>query len=156
MPLVYLAGPITGRTAVGAKEWRAHAAEALGKRGVHAISPLRGKDYLNAQVEADGKYKRLYDIHPMSTPHGITMRDRWDSARCDVVLAYIPADASISIGTIMEIAWASISGRYVVGVLEGGMDNPHWHAMLVDSCSLVLNNLEEALSLIPVILGVDA
>lgn len=150
---VYLAGPISGQTLAGANNWRTIAQEYLSNKGIKAITPLRGKDYLNSLVEADGTYKTQYSEHPMSTPHGITCRDRWDSTRCDLLFAYFPDGLDkVSIGTIMEIAWASMSGVYVLAVIE--KDSIHDHGMLTESCSLVLHDFDQALKLIPVILGV--
>lgn len=156
-PLVYLAGPITGQTLREAKDWRALAYDVLEERGIRAVDPLRGKEFLNSKVEADGVYRNLYDEHPMSAPQGLTNRDRWDAERCDLTLAFFPAGLKqVSIGTVMEIAWASSAGRYVLTVLADQENNPHEHAMLMQASSLVLGNLLEALELIPVILGVEA
>lgn len=151
-PLVYLAGPISGQTIEGALDWRERARTYLLPHQIATLNPLRGKDYLNSIVK-DGVYSTSYAEHPMSTPHGITMRDRWDATRCDLLLAYFhPTLNKVSIGTVMEIAWASQAGRYVLAVMEPG--DVHDHGMLTDSCSLVLRDLDEALHLIPTILGV--
>ena len=151
---VYLAGPITGQTLDGANNWRKMATNRLNAHGIEALDPLRGKEYLNARVEEDGKYHQLYDEHPMSTAHGITHRDRWDATRSDLLLAYFPEDAElVSIGTCMEIAWANGAQRYVLTVIEGSDNNIHWHAMIREASSLVLDDLDHALSLVPVILG---
>jgi hypothetical protein len=151
-PLVYLAGPISGQNLAGALDWRERARCYLLPHQIATLNPLRGKDYLNSIVK-DGVYSTSYADHPMSTPHGITMRDRWDAVRCDLLLAYFPPLLTkVSIGTVMEVAWASQAGRYVLAVMEPG--EVHDHGMLTDSCSLVLRDLDEALHLIPTILGV--
>ncbi|MGH7534767.1 MAG: nucleoside 2-deoxyribosyltransferase [Gemmatimonadales bacterium] len=150
--LVYLAGPITGQSLAGANDWRAAAAEYLAEHGVNAITPLRGKDYLNTIVGADGTYGMEYEVHPMSAAHGITARDRWDCQRSDLVLVnLLPAGDRVSIGTVMEVAWADAARKYVLVVMEPG--GVHDHAMLREAASLVLPDLEEALHLVPVILG---
>lgn len=150
--LVYLAGPITGMSLAGANGWRQTAKEYLAAFGISALDPLRGKDYLNSIVGKYGVYAKEYSTHPMSTAHGITHRDRWDATRCDLMFVYFPKKvATVSIGTVMEIAWASLSGVYILAVMDE--ENIHNHGMLTESCSLVLPSFEEALELIPVILG---
>lgn len=151
-PLVYLAGPITGQSLTGANDWRTEATAYLKDFGITAISPLRGKEYLNSIVGADGTYGMEYAAHPMSTQHGITLRDRWDCRRADMVFVNLhPAPDKVSIGTVLEIAWADAAGKYILVVMEPG--SAHDHAMLREAASLVLEDFDEALHLVPVILG---
>ena len=155
MYTVYLAGPITGQSLAGANDWRTEAAAYLADFGINAITPLRGKEYLNSIVGPDGTYGVSYSVHPMSGPHGITMRDRWDCQRSDLVFVnLLPAPDKVSIGTVMEVAWANAASKYVLVVIGGG--NVHDHAMLREAASLVLPDFYEALHLVPTILGVHA
>ena len=150
---MYLAGPITGQTLDGANDWRTTAADYLGDFGINAITPLRGKDYLNSIVGPSGTYDVSYSVHPMSGPHGIVARDRWDCQRADLVFVNLhPAPGRVSIGTCMEVAWADAAGVYCLVTMQEG--NVHQHAMLVEAASLVILDFDEALQLVPVILGV--
>lgn len=151
--LVYLAGPITGQTLAGANDWRTVAKEYLADHGINAVSPLRGKDYLNSLVGVDGAYGMEYKEHPMSTAHGITARDWWDCRRADMVFVnLLLAGEKVSIGTVMEVAWAHAAGRYVLVVMEQG--SVHDYAMLREAANLVIPDFDEALHLVPTILGV--
>ena len=154
MDKVYLAGPITGQTLEGAKDWRKTAKDYLASRNILGLTPLRGKDYLNAIVEADGTYESSFsDVHPLSTRHSIWARDKWDAQRCNLLFAYFPKGKRVSIGTCMEIALACEAGVYVLTVMEDGENNPHCHGMILEASSIVLEDFEEGLQLIPVILG---
>lgn len=160
---VYLAGPISITTWKGATEWREHAIEYLAKYSIAGINPLRGKDYLKAVVgrkkfenafdKSEGVYKGCTDIniHPLSTAHGITKRDRWDVMRSDLVLVNLMGTKQVSIGTVMEIAWADAAGKYILIAMEN--DNIHQHGMVIQSASLIMPTYEKALELVPVILA---
>lgn len=152
---VYLAGPITGQTLEGAKDWRAIAREYLAAFGVHTYDPLRGKAYLNSIIGENGTYGDQYDtVHPMSSGHGITHRDRWDVRRADLVFVnLVPAPEKVSIGTVMEIAWADAAGVYTLVAMEEA--NIHRHGMLENTASLVIPSFEDALKLVPTILGIE-
>ena len=152
LPTVYLAGPITGETIAGANDWRQVIAEDLADIGIRALNPLRGKDYLHALI-GDGIYDRTYpDDHPMSAGHGIYRRDSWDVRRCDMLLVNFVGATQVSIGTVMEIAWAEAAGKYVLVAMEA--DNVHQYPMIIEAASLIVPTLKEALALVPVMLGV--
>ena len=151
LPTVYLAGPITGKTVAGANDWR-HAAATQLADVVWTLDPLRGKDYLHALI-GDGIYDRTYpDDHPMSAGHGIYRRDSWDVRRCDMLLVNFVGATQVSIGTVMEIAWAEAAGKYVLVAMEA--DNVHQYPMIIEAASLIVPTLKEALALVPVMLGV--
>jgi hypothetical protein len=69
---------------------------------VKCLSPLRGKEFLKQERELKGSYA----MYPLSTDKGITFRDHWHVKRCDLVLANLAGATRVSIGTVMEIAWA--------------------------------------------------
>jgi len=149
-----LAGAITGQSLDGANDWRTEATAYLADFGITAISPLRGKEYLHPVVVADGAYRQHYTAHPMSAPHGIHRRDKWDCQRADLVFVnLLTAPEKVSIGTVLELAWAEAAGRYSLVVLHD-RGNVHDHPMLWESASLVMADFREALELIPTILGV--
>lgn len=144
---VYLAGPITGQTWSGAHDWRAMVGEQLIGRGIEFLDPLRGKGFLKDLVLEDDKFMDRYPReHPLTTGHSIMHRDMWDVSRCDVVFANFLEAERVSIGTVMEIAWARTFGKYTIMVIE--KDTVHDHGMLTEAASVVLPTLEDALDIL--------
>lgn len=154
MKLVYLAGPITGLTFGECTDWRQYAVAELAKEGITGLSPMRGKEYLEAiskdiPLTADGdKYKI---ISPLSTNRGIIARDRWDATRCDILLVNMLDAKMVSIGTVMEIAWADAVRTPIV--LVSDEDDIHWkHGMIKEAVGFHVSTLEAGLDLVKAIL----
>ena len=86
----------------------------------------------------------------MSSITGINVRDFNDVKTADALLVnFLDSNDKISIGTIMEIAWARAFQIPIVIVMEE--NNPHNHGMLTFG-NLVVNTLEEGIELIIMIL----
>jgi nucleoside 2-deoxyribosyltransferase len=150
---VYLAGPISGIDFEEGEGWRQEAINYLTPRDIDCFSPLRKKNYLKDQGHLTG----TFEDWPLSTQRGIYARDRFDCHRVDVVLAnlldsgaYDNGTQRVSIGTVMEIAWAAQNNTPVVLIMEDG--NIHRHPMLLEACPFVVDNLAEALDLTEAIL----
>jgi nucleoside 2-deoxyribosyltransferase len=159
---VYLAGPITGLSYGEATDWRSQARDYLGRSGIKAVSPLRAKVYLRdmnniADSYTDDEINTLAAdkaaLTNMSTPRGITSRDRFDCLNCSVILAnLLGANERVSIGTVMEIAWAD-SHRIPAVVIMEKEGNPHDHAMVNECTAFRVASLEEGLEVVRAILG---
>lgn len=135
---VYLAGPITGLTYDGAQDWREKFASKVNSDKIECLTPLRGKAYLkDAGVLHSGTYDGA-----LTTGKGITRRDFFDCTRASVVLVNLKDAAKVSIGTVMEIAWAFQKQIPVVLVMEPG--NVHTHIMIEEAATYTVKNLEEA------------
>lgn len=148
--LLYCAGPITGHDFSKANDWRDYVASKLKAKTKNSfpivvLSPLRGKDYLKNEKEL----KDAYEEHPLSSQKGIAIRDFYDVKRADMVLANFLGAQKISIGTIMEIAWAYAWRIPIVVIMEE--NNPHNHAMIRE-IALVVSNLDEAIEIVKRIL----
>lgn len=139
--LCYLAGPITGLTFEEADDWRDIAASRLAEHGIIALSPLRGKDYLRGIGRLLDQY---HELNVLSSQKGIVTRDRWDCMRADVVLVNFAGTNHISIGTVMECAWADAARVPIVMVLP--RDNIHNHAMLREVAGFLVETLDEAIA----------
>lgn len=139
----YLAGPISGLTLEQASEWREFARSRF-PEWLKGVSPLRGKSYLK-EIVGSGTLKDHYTNKILSTPRGITVRDRYDATHCDAMLVNFLGSSRISIGTVMEIAWADANRIPVVVCME--KDNPHYHSMICE-CVLTTDNLNEGIDLI--------
>ncbi len=142
MTKVYLAGPITGCTYGTCTNWRIGVRTRLALFGIDALDPMRGKDYLAKEKSVGNDY-----AHPLSCPRGIMTRDHWDCTRCDMLLVNLLGAKTVSIGTVMEIAWAWDNGVHVVCVIEES-GNPHDHAMIREAIGFRVTTVEEAVNII--------
>jgi nucleoside 2-deoxyribosyltransferase len=143
--LVYLAGPISGLNYEGATDWREYAKSELKQFGIKVLSPLRNQGHLKSIPvfsNEGGETARLKSS--MSVPRGLTTRDRWDAMRCDVLLVNLLGAKSVSIGTVMEIAWADAQRTPIVVAIED-QGNPHEHAMINESIGFRVSTLWDAI-----------
>ena len=148
--LVYMAGAITGLTYDGAEDWRAFAKANLAEHGIKAVSPLRGKDYLRGIPVLTADCAGYGELNCMSSPRGIMTRDRFDATRCDILLVNLLGAERVSIGTVMEIAWADAVRTPVVLAMEP-TGNIHEHAMISEAVGFRVSTLPDALHIIKAI-----
>lgn len=153
-PSVYLAGPITGLSWEQITEWRKQVTAALAP-DIDCFSPLRGKEYLAQETSV----KDQYDKYIMSTQRGILIRDHYDATRRSLLFVNLLNTVKVSIGTVMEIAWAHEARVPIVLCMTStttkqsetnpiGIDiikNPHDHAMIREACPLHVTTLEEGI-----------
>lgn len=145
---VYLAGPITGCTYGECTNWRdgvKQHLEDVSNGHIVGYSPLRSKEYLKDE-------KKILDFYPdtfsvMSTQRGIYTRDRFDVKSSDLVLVNMIGAQIVSIGTVMEVAWADAWDIPIVYVTEKDVKNIHDHSMMREACPFTVHSLEEAVLL---------
>lgn len=145
-PSVYLAGPITGLTYDEGQDWRTYAQNWLDNEGIDGFSPLRAKGYLKSlgALDSGGTPDSAYwGLNELSSPSGITTRDRFDCMGRDLVLANLLGAERISVGTCIELGWADASRTPLVVVMEEG--NVHTHAMVEAVAGFIVPTLDEAL-----------
>ena len=154
MKTVYLAGPIAGLGYSEAVDWRVGAINALLGWNIKGLSPMRAKEYLK-DVERDVGFSATCEeyghLSPLSSPRGIMTRDRFDATRCDVLLVNLLGAQKVSVGTLMEIAWADLCRTPIVAVMEAG--NVHEHAMVNEAIGFRCESLDEALHVVRSILA---
>lgn len=136
-PRVYLCGPITGLSYCDSTDWRDYAICRLGENGMEGVSPLRGKEYLAGLSTISGHGRDYAHLGPLSTPRGVMTRDRFDATHCDAVLANLLYATHVSIGSVMELAWADAHRIPIVAVMGDAtpiVDVAHrgWLAALID------------------------
>jgi nucleoside 2-deoxyribosyltransferase len=147
---VYLAGPIAGLDYAGATDWRRQVAAELQEDGIEAYSPMRAKEYLR-HIESFAKDCTPYGAgNVLSSNRGITTRDRWDATRCDLLFVNLLHAKSVSIGTVIEIAWADLLRIPIVCAME--KENPHEHGMILEMIGFRLPTLIEAVDIAKAIL----
>jgi nucleoside 2-deoxyribosyltransferase len=149
-PTVYLAGPIAGLNYAGATEWRDDAIAQLAAAGIKGLSPMRAKNYLKDVQEFSKNCHAEGAVNVLSQPSSIMTRDRFDATRCDVILVNFLGAEKVSIGTVMELAWADLSRIPIVCVMEPG--NIHEHGMVTEAIGIRVTTLEEALEVVKAIL----
>jgi nucleoside 2-deoxyribosyltransferase len=144
---VYLAGPITGLSYEGCTSWREYAKAQLDEAYLVGLDPMRQKDYLLREKIVGDAYDTV-----LSCSRGIMTRDHWDCTRCDVILVNLIGATKVSIGTVMEIAWAWDNDIPVVLCIEKE-GNIHDHAMIREATGFRVNSLEEGLTVVKAILS---
>ncbi|TFG98547.1 hypothetical protein E4H12_05770 [Candidatus Thorarchaeota archaeon] len=138
-PTVYLAGPITGTSYDECADWRDQVKMWLAP-SIVAYSPLRSKQYLRNETNV----KDAYDEFVLSTQRGIYTRDLYDCRTKDLIFVNFLGAQKVSIGTVMEIAWAAAFNKLIVLVMEKE-GNIHEHSMLREACPLRAETLEDGL-----------
>lgn len=143
---VYLCGPITGLSYNGCTDWRQEAIEHLSQFGIQGLSPLRGKEYLKHETEISDSYDHSETslIAAMSGQRGIYARDKFDCERADALIVNMLGAKKVSIGSVMEIAWAAAAKHPIILVMETE-GNIHEHSMLKEACAFRVDNLDDAL-----------
>jgi hypothetical protein len=135
---LFLAGPLTGISYGDALEWRTYVERRL-PPDVIAYSALRGKEY----VANEAVLRDAYPGHLLSTPQGTITRDRFDVSRCDALFVNFLRADRVSIGTIMEMAWADAWRIPIILVMEDG--NIHDHAFVRQVAAFITDDLDEAI-----------
>ncbi|HON21918.1 MAG TPA: hypothetical protein P5345_01715 [Candidatus Paceibacterota bacterium] len=138
--LVYTGGAISGLTYEECVGWRIYVASEMPPH-IHILSPMRGKENLNDGKIINGSYEQ----HPLCSQKGILCRDHYDVCRAHLVLMNFLGAKKLSIGSIMEVAWAYAYRRPLITLMEE--DNPHNHPMVREASNFILIDLDEAIKL---------
>lgn len=126
---VYLAGPITGQTYEGSTSWREEVARALAP-GIVGVSPMRLKEWCKQYGKSiPHHYEGDLDTDTYllsGEPHAIAARDFHDVRICDAIFAYLPMSPyGLSLGTVMELGWASALRKPTVIVTDDEKVSQH-------------------------------
>ena len=151
---VYLAGPITGLTYDRARySWRTIFSDILNVGGfdhIECYSPMRAKDILkDFGVLTAGKG---YPEDAMTSPSGITTRDRSDLKNSDAMVAcFLDSQDRLSGGTFIEYGWADAWRIPIIGI--GFRDDPNLaHLMARDIIGYRVDTLEEGAAILGALL----
>ena len=105
----------------------------------NVLIPMYGKGYLKDEKKLKaGGYQQ-----PLSTNHAIFNRDKWMVKQSDIVFANFLGAKQVSIGSMMELAWANDNDKHIVVVME--KDNPHQHAFVLESATIIYDNIIDAI-----------
>jgi nucleoside 2-deoxyribosyltransferase len=80
-------------------------------------------------------------------------RDRNDTIRSDALLVNLAGADRVSIGTVMEIAWADLKRIPIILVMTH-RDLVHRHSMLLEAAGWVVPTLDEGIETTCMVLGV--
>ncbi len=142
MKKIYLAGPIGGLTYDHACQWRDYATFRFSQYGIAAYSPLRYKQFLR---EHGTLTTQPYTENPLATARGILTRDHWDCMTADLILVNFLGANTISMGTVMEVAFGHAYHKPIVAAMEQG--NIHEHAMVSQAIDFRVDSLEQAVDI---------
>jgi len=145
--IVFLSGPITDCSYVGCTDWRERFEEELTNETTQALSPMRGKTYL----EGLDKIAPDYPGHVMSCQRGIMVRDHFDTKRCTLMVVNLLGADKVSIGTVMEMSWGWDNGVPIICIMEDE-GNPHDHPMIREAIGFRVKTEDEALHVVRTIL----
>ena len=144
---VYLAGPISGLTYDGAQDWRDQVRQELDSSNIETLTPMRGKTFLKEEgVITSAAYENV-----IATSKGVTRRDFFDCTRASCVFVNLLGAKRVSIGTVMEIAWAYQAKIPTVVLMEKG--NIHEHIMIEEACHYVVDSVDKGVALVRFLLN---
>jgi nucleoside 2-deoxyribosyltransferase len=143
---LYLAGPITGLSYGESVGWREYVADQLPEYIV-AVSPMRGKQHLERKKIIHGSYEDTV----LSCRKGITCRDRYSVMSSDAILVNLLGSKIVSIGTVMEIAWADILRKPIILVMEKE-GNIHEHPIIQEVIGFRVSTIDEGISVADAVL----
>jgi nucleoside 2-deoxyribosyltransferase len=147
---VYLAGPISGLDYEGCTDWRDEAIRKLAAVGIVGASPMRAKHALKNVGILPPVTTGIKN--PLATHKGIMSRDHHDTITADALLINLKGATRVSIGTMMELAWAYDHHIPTVVIIEADGSNLHEHGMVDEAIKFRAESLDEALHYIETIL----
>lgn len=108
--------------------------------GYDVLYPMCCKGYL--KNEKDDLQSSGY-VFPPSTDDAIFGRDRFFVQCADIILANFTNARRVSIGSMFELAWASMLGKHIIVVMD--KDNVHQHSFVKKAAHIIFPTYEEAI-----------
>jgi nucleoside 2-deoxyribosyltransferase len=135
---IYLAGGISLLSYKEATEWRDIVAAKLSLDRFDILDPMRQKSYLSSE-------EAIKDSYPNTITAGskaVYRRDKFDVARCDVVLVNLDT-VKQSVGTFVEIGMADALNKLIIIVSSKKITHP-----FLTENSILISNLDDAIEFI--------
>lgn len=141
-PVVYLSGPMAGLTQDQAQNWRSQVKHRL-EPYIECLDPMRGIVIPKGKTLKPhyGQSTAKLDKRVDGSKYALT-RDFLDTKRSDLILVNLLEADKISIGTVMEIAWAYALQIPIVVALPLD-NNVHNHCLINSSISVVVHSLND-------------
>lgn len=141
MKTMYLCGPITGLSTTEARHgWREQIINEL-QGIVECISPLRHYNHLKHVTELSALGNPQ---HVLTSPRGLTTRDRFDTNRSDLLFCNLLNTTRVSIGSVGELFWADAYRIPTIVCMEEE-GNLHDHAMINEITGFRCTSLDEGI-----------
>lgn len=137
---IYIAGSISGKDVSEVFIYFMEYRKLLKSWGYTVLNPMTAKGHLRTEKIFKAKDYR----HPISTNRAIIGRDRWMVGQADIVFVDLADAEHVSIGSVMEIAWAYELRKHIVVVIPE--NNIHQHGMLLQAADIVFEKTEDALN----------
>ena len=136
---VYLAGPISGCSYGECTSWRDKFIKVLDEPSNKCYSPMRAKEFLANKPEI----RDHFPDHLFGSERHIMTRDFDDCTKADVIVANLLGAKIVSIGTVMEIAWAFNRRIPLIAIMEPEK-NLHDHPMIRQAIGFRVDTIEQA------------
>lgn len=138
--VIYLGGPMTGRTLREAMEWRDHTTSILVSHGLRVLSPLRGK---TSSLPMDEPMSSSQSRRASLRDEALLGRDRNDLMEAEIGLFNLLGADVASIGTVGEIILSHEFRKFSIVVMEKG--SIHDHPFIRAAASVVVRTLEDGI-----------
>lgn len=146
---VYLCGPIAGCTYDEARYgWRKKLAELI-KPEIPILSPMRQEGHLAEVVGELGTFAP--DNHAIATQRAIVAKDKLDIRQSSLVVANFLGAERVSIGSVVEIGFASALGKPIVLVIEPE-GNVHDHLFVREMSDVRVSSIRDAADIVNALL----
>ncbi len=137
---IYLAGPISGNSYDDVSGYFTDMTSILVDLGYAVLHPMLGKEVLRTEI----KLKASGYGNPESTNHAILERDKWMVSQSDIVLCNLMMGKDmVSIGSVMELAWACMMNKLTIVVMQ--KDNIHQHAFVIEAADIIYEDIYDAI-----------
>jgi len=119
------------------------------KEWYEIFCPMTGKGFLRNEL----KFKAEGYGTSISTNHAIFERDKWMISQTDIILTDLMDTDHVSIGCVMELAWASLLGKYTIVIME--KENIHNHAFILEAADIIFENYYDAIEYLKKLANVE-
>lgn len=136
---IYCVHPISGESADSVFKYYEDTQQLLTNVGYDVFIPMFGKSNLRTELE----FKSHDYRSPLSTNHAIYGRDKWMVNQSDIIYANFLGAKRVSIGSMFELAWASLLNKQVIIVME--QDNIHRHAFVLEASTIIFETEQQAI-----------
>lgn len=158
-PTIYAAGSMAGLGWDKANNWRRWLANTMFDCTVR--SPMRGKEALQTlrSIPLTGQDEGVEEIikgldAAVSSQHSLMVRDLWDVRTCDILFVNLLYAATVSIGTVSELAWAHLLRKPAILVMEE--KGIHSHPFVLEAAYVRVDNLVDGVVVARTLLNLPA
>ena len=138
---IYLSRPMAGRGFAEVDEWYTREVNFCRGLGLDVFHPWLSEEELGP----DKRFVATGHDHasaPTATTNAIVGRDRWMATNVDLLLTDLTEAQTVSIGCMMELAWAYDHGAHTIVVMKD--KSVHRHAFVTGAAHVIYPDLQGA------------